>query len=300
MHITLKQLQVFICITQEKTITAAALKLFISKPAVSMALAELEKQLGHKLFERKNNRLIINEQGRQLLPLADEQIERSKEISSLFKPAAQSRGKLKIGSSNTIGNHVIPSLLGDFRVTSSQSSQSLLIDNSTFIAQQLKDYELDIGLVEANIFDSELHSSRWLQDEMLIVCNSGHQLAQKKQVALKDLEKQQWILRENGSGTRDFFLKQIGEKLAAYEVSLELNTTEAIINCVSAGLGISCMSKLAARHALKDRRLVQLDLKLSEDITMTRDYWLILHKEKYQSPLLKQFIEFAQNWKLPF
>ena len=84
MNITFKQLQVFLCITQEKTITAAAEKLFLSKPAVSMSLSELEKQLDQPLFERKNNRLFINDFGKQLLPLADEQIERSKLITSLF------------------------------------------------------------------------------------------------------------------------------------------------------------------------------------------------------------------------
>ncbi len=296
MNITLKQLQVFICITQEKTITAAAKKLFISKPAVSMGLAELEKQLGHKLFERKNNRLLINEWGKQLLPLADEQIERSKAITRLFEQQTSLTGKLRIGSSNTIGNHVVPSLLSDFRASTKHLKQSLLIENSTTICKQIKEYELDIGLVEAYFFDEQLQSIRWLKDEMVVVCNSAHPLAKKKKLSLSDLENQQWILREIGSGTRDFFIKHIGEKLNVYSISLELNTTEAIINCTSVGLGITCISKLAARHALNDKRLVQLNLELD----MSRDYWLVCHKEKYQSPLLKQFIQFSLDWQLPF
>lgn len=84
MNIALKQLKVFVTVAQEKTITAAAEKLFLSKPAVSMALSELEKQLDHKLFDRNNNRLIINEQGKRLLPLADELLARSNAIENLF------------------------------------------------------------------------------------------------------------------------------------------------------------------------------------------------------------------------
>lgn len=302
MNITLKQLQVFICITQEKTLTAAAEKLFITKPAVSMALAGLEKQLGQKLFERKNNRLLINDWGKQLLPLADEQIERGKTITRLFEQQCNLSGKLRIGSSNTIGNHVVPSLLSDFRSTTKHLKQSLLIENSTTICQQIKEYELDIGLVEAYVFDEQLHSIRWLQDEMVVVCNSAHPLAKKHALSLTDLENQQWILREMGSGTRDFFIKQISEKLTDYAITLELKTTEAIINCTSVGLGITCISRLAARHALNDRRLVQLHLsaQLEQELDMRRDYWLVYHKEKYQSPLLQQFIAFSLQWLLPF
>jgi len=296
MNITLKQLQVFICISQEKTITAAAEKLFLSKPAVSMSLSELEKQLGNPLFERKNNRLFINDLGKQLLPLADEQIERSKLITTLFTDTNQLNGRLAIGASNTLGNHLLPFLLSDFRKRFNQQNQSLLIDNSQEICDQIKDYELDIGLVEANLFDSKLTSVKWLQDEMVIVCSPDHPLTMKKYLNIDDLEDQQWILREPGSGTRAFFINQIGRKLSAYQISLELKSTEAIINSTSAGLGLSCISKVAARHALADKRLQQLTL----NINMHRDYWLIWHKDRYQSPLLKTFIDFSKQWQLPF
>ena len=296
MNITFKQLQVFLCITQEKTITAAAQKLFLSKPAVSMSLSELEKQLGQPLFERKNNRLFINDLGKQLLPLADEQIERSKLISTLFSENNLLNGKLRIGASNTLGNHLLPQMLADFRKQYQHQNQSLLIDNSQTISEQIKDYELDIGLVEANLFDSQLESVKWLKDEMVIVCCADHALTFKRYLNIEDLEDQQWILRETGSGSRTFFLNQIGRKLSSYQISLELKSTEAIINSTSVGLGIACISKVAARHALADKRLVQLTL----NIDMHRDYWLIWHKDRYQSPLLKTFIDFSKDWKLPF
>jgi len=296
MNITLKQLQLFICISQEKTITAAAKKLFLSKPAVSMSLSELEKQLGHPLFERKNNRLFINDLGKQLLPLADEQIERSKLISTLFTESKQLNGKLLIGASNTLGNHLLPFLLSDFRKRFNQHNQSLMIDNSQAVCEQIKEYELDIGLVEANLFDDQLSAIKWLKDEMVIVCNTDHPLTAKKYLNIEDLEDQQWILREQGSGTRAFFINQIGRKLSQYHISLSLKSTEAIINSTSAGLGLSCISKVAARHALADKRLQQLTL----NIDMHRDYWLIWHKDRYQSPLLKTFIEFSKQWQLPF
>jgi len=294
MNITLKQLLIFTVITQEKTLTTAAEKLFLSKPAVSMALAELEKQLGHKLFERTNNRLLINEMGRALLPLADEQIERSKAIISLFDNH-NFQGKLRIGSSNTVGNHLLPILLAQFQTNSGHKDQSINIDNSTSIGEKLKDYELDIGLVEGLLIDNQLHVQRWIKDEMVVVANAEHPLADQSSVAINDLNKQPWILREPGSGSRHFFIDHIGQHLSELNIAFELSSTEAIINCCSAGLGIACMSRTAARHALNDRRLVTLAV----DIDMSRDLYLIWHKEKYQSPILKEFIDYCLKWSLP-
>jgi DNA-binding transcriptional LysR family regulator len=294
MNITLKQLHVFITITQEKTLTTAADKLFLSKPAVSMALAELEKQLGHKLFERKNNRLLINEMGKALLPLADEQLERSKAIISLFN-SHNFQGKLRIGSSNTVGNHLLPILLSQFRQVSTHQDQFMCIDNSTSIGNQLIDYELDIALVEGLLIDKQLHVERWLKDEMVIVAHPEHPLMSHKVVTINDLHDQHWILREKGSGSRHFFIDHIGQHLTDLDIAFELTSTEAIINCCASGLGVACMSKTAARHAINDKRVVTLPI----DIDMSRDLYLVWHKEKYQSPILKEFINYCRQWSLP-
>lgn len=294
MNITLKQLHIFTMITQEKTLTTAAEKLFLSKPAVSMALAELEKQLGHKLFERANNRLLINEMGRALLPLADEQIERSKAIISLFDNH-NFQGKLRIGSSNTVGNHLLPMLLAQFREKSGHRDQSIKIDNSTSIGEQLKDYELDIALVEGLLIDNQLHVQRWIKDEMVVVANPEHPLMKQATITINDLNHQPWILREQGSGTRHFFIDHIGQHLSELHIAFELSSTEAIINSCAAGLGLSCMSKTAALYALNDQRLVTLPI----DIDMSRDLYLVWHKDKYQSPILKEFIAHCQQWYFP-
>lgn len=295
MNITLKQLHVFITITQEKTLTAAAKKLFLSKPAVSMALAELENQLTHKLFERKNNRLFINEMGKALLPLADEQIERSQAITNLFDTNSF-QGKIRIGSSNTIGNHLLPILLSQFRKTKHHYDQNMCIDNSTSIGKKLKDYELDIALIEGLIIDNELHIEHWMKDDMIIVASQQHPLAKQQNVTWADLSAESWILREKGSGTRHFFINHLVKHLHHINISFELSTTESIINCCAAGLGLACMSRFAAQHALKDKRLTSLPV----DIDMSRDLFLVWHKDKYQSPVLKEFIEYCQQWPVVF
>lgn len=292
-NISLKQLKVFIAITQHDTLTAASEALFLSKAAVSMALSELEKQIGHSLFDRVNNRLILNQEGQKLLPLADEIIERAQGIEQLFDNNQALSGQLRIGASDTIGNQIAPYLLSDFRRETSHLSQSLFISNSALICEKLVDYELDLALIEGKTLHPQLISTQFSDDEMCVVCAPNHPLAKQSNVTVGELENSDWILREPGSGSREFFLRVIAPRIEQWQESFQLNTTEALINSVSASLGLGCLSKLAAEPALHDGRVVELKLPLD----MKRRFWLLVHKEKYQSPLLKAFIEYCHQWR---
>ncbi|MBF8999325.1 MULTISPECIES: LysR family transcriptional regulator [Vibrio] len=291
-HISLKQLRVFTTITQLKTITAAAEKLFLSKAAVSMALSELEKQLGHDMFDRVNNRLILNQEGQKLLPFADELLGRMDELDQVFNDEQTLSGQLHIGASDTIGNQVAPYLLSEFREQYQHNAQSLFISNSALICKKLVDYELDIGLIEGKTQHPQLMSRQFSQDEMCIICSPIHPLAQQDKIAVSELENSEWILREAGSGSREFFLRTVAPRIEQWHEAFELNTTEAIINSVSANLGFACLSRLAAHAAVADRRVHILNIPLD----MKRRFWILVHKEKYQSPLLKHFIHFCHQW----
>ena len=292
-NISLKQLKVFIAITQHDTLTAASEALFLSKAAVSMALSELEKQIGHSLFDRVNNRLILNQEGQKLLPLADEIIERAQGIEELFDNNQILSGQLRIGASDTIGNQIAPYLLSDFRRETNHHAQSLFISNSALICEKLVDYELDLGLIEGKTLHPQLISTQFSDDEMCVVCAPVAPLANNKSLSVGELENSDWILREPGSGSREFFLRVIAPRIENWHESFQLNTTEALINSVSAGLGLGCLSKLAAEPSLNDGRVVELKLPLD----MKRRFWLLVHKEKYQSPLLKTFIEYLHQWR---
>lgn len=290
-NITLKQLRVFVAITQHHTLTKASDKLYLSKAAVSMALSELEKQLGHTLFDRANNRLILNQEGQKLLPLADELVCRSNNIEDLFNSDTELSGTLKIGASDTIGNQLLPFMLSHFRRKTQHRAQSVFISNTAEICQKLSDYELDIALIEGEAQHPELLASRFSQDEMCIICPPDHELAGIDLHALSELENQDWILRESGSGTREFFLTVVASQLVNWREGFRLNTTEALINSVSAGLGFSCISKLSADSAIREGRIQQVGVP----IDMKREFWLLLHKEKYRSPLIQSFVRHCEN-----
>ncbi|SDQ23886.1 LysR substrate-binding domain-containing protein [Pseudovibrio sp. Tun.PSC04-5.I4] len=294
MNVTFRQLKVFVAITQEGSLTAASGRLHLTKSAISMALSELERQLGRRLFDRANKQLILNEQGRRLLPLADELLDRAAAISQIFEADDATNGNLRLGSSYTIGNHLLPTLLGDFRRDTGYLHQSLMLSNSTKTCRMLLDFELDLGFIEAKIREKKLKVEPWMSDEMVIVRASTGEQDRGAPQPLSILEGKQWVLREPGSGTREFFYKEIGSDLNEWVEAFELNSTTAIVNAVAAGLGHACLSKRSVVGAVADGRLEVIALQKP----LQRQFSLVYNTEKYQSPVFKSFKDYAHKWAL--
>lgn len=294
MNVTFRQLKVFVAITQEGSLTAASGRLHLTKSAISMALSELERQLGRRLFDRANKQLILNEQGRRLLPLADELLDRAAAISQIFEADDATNGNLRIGSSYTIGNHLLPTLLGDFRRDTGYLHQSLTLSNSTKTCRMLLDFELDLGFIEAKINEKKLKVEPWMSDEMVVVRSSTGEQAFREPQPLSVLEGKQWVLREPGSGTREFFHKEVGSDLNEWVEAFELNSTTAIINAVAAGLGYGCLSKRSVVGAAADGRLEVIALQKP----LLRQFSLVYNTEKYQSPVFNSFKDYAHKWAL--
>lgn len=284
--VTFRQLEVFVAVARERTLTMAAQRLSLSKPAVSIALGELEKQCGRALFDRHRNRLYLNDHGRRLLPLADELLARGDVISQLFDDAALG-GHLHIGASYTIGHQLLPWLLRAFREQTGHRQQQVTIANSAAICHSLESFDLDLGMIEGRIADERFDVIPWRHDRMLVAASADHPLAGRQSVEIGELDKYEWLLREPGSGTREQFMRFIAPHLPQWRLGLEINSAEAIINAAAMGLGLTCLSELEARHALRDGRLVEIDLGRD----MIREFSLVLHRNKYRSPLIERFLE---------
>lgn len=289
MSITLKQLRIFLAVAHSQNLTTAARKLYLSKPAISMALKNLEDQLGHPLFDRLSGRLKINANGKQLQPLADELLSRSETLEQLFTGESL-QGELKIGASRTIGSYLLPELLAGFRRQTGHHQQEVWINNSREICQQLQHYELDIGLIEAKIELTDLTQIPWGEDQMCVLAPLSHPLANCTKIAINSLKGSNWLLREPGSGSRQLFLQQLAPQLGEWHETLTFNDTEALINGCATGLGLTCVSELAAHWAVASGRVVRLNLPL----TLKRPLFLVYPSHKYRSPLLQAFLDHCQ------
>ncbi len=286
--ITFKQLRVFTVLARVGTLGKAGEELFITKAAVSMALQELESRLHKKLFDRIKNRLVLNINGDRLLPLALELLQRSNDIGNLFNTAQSPLGQLNIGASNSIMTAMMPKIMAGF---GGCAKRSLVGANSWNLAQQIKDLTLDIAFVESEVYAQELHREHWLTDCMQVVVARSHPLAGKR-CDIADLEHQQWILREQGSGTREQFERHIAPSVSNYQVSMEITDNETIIMAVLEGIGIGFLSDYSTQRWQDsgDLAVVELPDKIS------RKLYMLFHREKYQSTLLTEFIDYARAW----
>lgn len=284
--ISLKKLQVFSSIAKHGNLTVAAAELYLSKAAVSQALAELETQLAVPLFDRIHPRLKLNEQGRLLQPLADEVLARVQDIEQLFGEP-QRQGQLRVGASQTIGNYLLPSLLdalppGQLKVS---------IDNSYSLCQQLLQFELDLALIEGENPYAELAAVPWRHDEMILVANPAHPLTLQAVVDYAQLNGQNWVLREAQSGSREQFNRYIAPNLQQLGAITELNSLEAVMGAVEAGLGLTLISAVAATDRVAQGRLIPISLPQP----LQRQLKLVWHKQKYHSVLARQFIAACQQ-----
>ena len=295
MHITLRQLQIFREVAQCGRVTGAAETLHISQPAASMALSELEKHLG-SLFDRHQGAgLSLNDSGRALLPKACELIDRAQEVERQFTMGSSyEQGVLFIHASSTVGNNILPRILSKFQHEYPGIRTELIIENTRVIEHKILDFETDLAVVEGTCLHPDIEATTWQEDELVIICNPDHSLAKRKDVPLSDLSDEAWILRESGSGTRELFDEVIASRLGVPSVSMSLNRAEAVKQAVSDGLGIGCMSRIAADTAIKRGILTTIDVS---ELNMKRHFYLLTHKKKYRSSVIENLYRFILSWQ---
>lgn len=279
MRYTLRQLEVFIATAHSENITRAAESLAMSQSAASGALRDFEQQFDVQFFDRVGKRLQLNELGRLVQPKAESLLERARELE---QELIQHRdvGELRLGATLTIGNYLAVAMIAEFMKRSPGAEISLEVANTARIAKMVLNFELDIGLVEGELHDPDLEVTHWRNDELVVFCSPGHPYASKPVLSDRDLLSAPWILRETGSGTRQGFDRAMHGLLPSLNIVMELQHTEAIKRAVEAGIGISCLSRIALEDAFRQQRLVALPVPHRD---LSRAFYFILRKDKYRS-----------------
>ena len=288
MNITIRQIEIFVAIAEHGNVTRASENLMLSQSAASMALAEFENQIGQKLFNRCGKKLSLNESGRRVFPKASELLSRVEEIGGMFtQKSSVLAGAINVGASSTIGNYLITSYLGRFSEIYSKVEFSLEVGNTDRIISSLLDFSIDIGYIEGLCHHAKVKTIPWRKDRLIIFASPEHPLVRKKKLSPKDLESAKWILRERGSGTRDRFENAIAGKIINLNIGFEFGNTEAIKHAVKNNLGISCLSVLTISELLRNNEVIELETPF---LDLMRNFYCLIHKEKYQTSALKEFI----------
>jgi len=286
--LSIRQLEVFVAVATTGGVRQAADQLHLTQPAVSMALGELERQLGAALFDRERGRLRLNAQGAEQLPLAREILERLGDMQRRHRDAQGAlEGELRIGASNTVGNYLVGELLGPIAAQHPMVALHLTVDNTRDITRMLLDHAIDIACVEGPVHHAQLETRPWRNDALVVCAAPAHPLAQRARLQPRDFADARWILRERGSATRSL-TEQAMTALPPGRILLELGQIEAIKQAVIAGLGIACLPYAATLDAVATGRLrvlrtpfLQLDRRLS----------VVLHRSRYRGALIEAFLQ---------
>ncbi|EON94126.1 LysR family transcriptional regulator [Marinobacter lipolyticus SM19] len=292
MKYSFRQLEVFLAAAHFQNITRAAESLAMSQSAASSALKELENQFDIQLFDRVGKRLQLNELGRLYRPKVEALLAQAGELEQAFSKHTEV-GALKVGATLTIGNYLAVGVMAQYMNTPTHPRVSLEVANTRTIARRVSDFELDIGLIEGELQAPELEVIPWREDELVVFCSPGHPLAKKKSLDDDDLRNATWVMREQGSGTRQSFERGVHGLLPDLNILLELEHTEAIKRAVEAGLGIGCLSLVCLSDAFRRGSLVPL--KVPEYRRFDRQFYFILHKQKYRSAGIDAWMELCRQ-----
>lgn len=291
MRYTLRHLEVFLAVAREESISKAAAMLCMSQSATSSALQEFENRYGLQLFDRGGKRLRLNSFGQSIRIKAESLMVRLHDFDRELK-GQEDFGHLRIGASLTIGNYLAIKYLAAYMQQYPQARVEMEVQSSPEIVSQVLNFQVDIGLIEAELHHPDLSLLPWRADNMVIFCAASHSLAEKKQLSDQDLLNALWILREPDSGHRQTFDRSMQGLLPDLNIVLELRHNEAIKNAVKAGLGIGCLSEIAIADEIAEGSLIPLATKAR---SMHRNFYFVMRKNTALTQAVSWWMNLCQQ-----
>lgn len=290
----LENLKMFCLVVDEGSISQAARLSFLSQPAVTRQIHQLENYYNTLLFDREEGRLRVTEAGKLLYPFAKALVNdfnHSKEV--IQQSTGKYNANLIVGASLTIGEYLLPSLLGRFKKQQPEIKVTLTIKNTPRVLEDLSNDVIDLALVEGLVENTDFIVDKFAEDELILVCPSDHPWKVRKEIQLEELGNERMIWRESISGTRlivENMLREHGvlEKIESY---MEIGSTQAIKSAVEAGLGISILPRLTVARELEQGFLREVDIYR---INMARNLWLVRKNKRFNKIGVSKFVDFLQ------
>jgi len=290
-----RRLQVFHAVAKHLSFTKAAEALFMTQPAVTFQVKQLEEHFNTRLFERGHGRNTLTPAGLLVLEYAEKILALSAELDLRLKEmTGEVGGLLLVGASTTIAEFLLPQVLGDFKSKYPKVQPRLTVANSETVENRVAEHTLDIGFIEARSHRDSVTTDICCEDELQAVCAPSHPLARLKTATPKQLAQYPFISREAGSGTReviDEYLQQAGVAPDSLNVVMELGSPEALKGLVATGLGFTIISRAAVT---KETRLGQL-VRVPLAPRLIRDFSVVYPKERFRSRLVNTFVQFAKD-----
>lgn len=289
-------LRIFAAVAEQRSFSRAASALFISQPAVSKAVRQLEHQLDLALIERGPGGT-RGVRGVRLTESGQALFEHARGIFALERAATDEvrarvglkRGRLVVGASTTIAGYWLPRYLARFARQVPQAELQVRVGNTQTVGRALIDCETDLALVEGPVDDQRIAASHWRDDELQIIAHPAAGFARRRGATLGELNAQAWLLREPGSGTREVTDRVMRAQRIEPERTIEFASNEGIARAVAAGLGLAILPACVVRELVRMGEVRTLTQTHAKGAALLRPLYLLQLKERPPSPLAREF-----------
>ena len=286
MHLTLRQLQCFSAVAENLSFTRAAEQLHLTQPAVSMQVRQLEQQTGIALTEQLGKQIYLTDAGKEVFCYARAILQEVDEMDDVLdKMKGLSGGQLRIAAISS-ANYFAPRLLGEFLQRFPDVRVSIDIKRQEHVLKQVAYNEVDMAIMGQPPEDMKVDAIPFMDNPLVIVAPPGHRLAKYKSVSLSQMEKETFLVREPGSGTRGAMLRFFKAHDINVTMGMELGSLEGIKQGVQAELGLGVVPRGAIEIELQLGKLAILNVK---GMPIQRHWHVVLHEGKRLSAAAEAF-----------
>jgi DNA-binding transcriptional LysR family regulator len=290
--INLHLVRIFAAVVETGSYSNAARSLYISQPAVSKSVRELERQLHVSLLDRTRKGIVLTEAGQIVWHHAQQILvaERSTEVA-LEQLREGERGHLAIGASPTIGIYLLPPILGAFHRRFPSIDLFLDIGTTYEIVERLINKPLDVAFVEGTVTNDAIEVTPWRDDELVLIASPLSEIVAHGMPSLERVLEEPFIMRESEARTRNYIESALAERGISLRVGMEVANTEAIKQMVSAGLGLAIVSIATIQSELDAGRLLQIPIP---ELTLRRTLTHLQVRGRPRSTAVQTFAEVIQ------
>lgn len=290
----LNQLRIFYFAAKYGSFSAAAEALFVTQPAVTKQIQQLQAAHGVKLLNRFGKKMVLTDAGEALYSFADKIFQIESQAEENLRDFQQRKsGRLRIHASESFGAYYLPFIINPFRKKYPKIHIAVNIFTNEQIVENTIRLENDLGFISSSLEHKKLVVHEILEDRLILIVPLSHPFAREKVLDPWKLEGQSIIMHEKESASRNIVDEFLRRNNLFVSVTLELSNNEAIKRAVEQGLGLSLISENVVREEIKRKKLKPIPLA---DPTLKRKFYLIYHKDKYLSQPFQMFVHTVNQW----
>ncbi len=294
---TIKHIRIFLMVcTCGNNISEAARRLYMTQPSVSIVIREIERYYGILLFDRIARRLYLTEAGKEFRVYA-------MRLNAVFEDMERelknwdSFGRIRVGASITIGSQFMPGYVEAFQESHPGVQVQMLVGPSKMLEDKLLVNELDLAFVETPVHELSLRAEAYMEDSLEVIAPAREPYRGNPVMSVEEFRRQQFLLREPGSGTREIFDEVVQTLGMSVHPLWEATSTTALINAAVHGMGITVVPRRLVQGVLERGLVCQVKV---EGLQFKRQFYVVCHQDKHLTGVLREFMEVCMNYELDY